>query len=106
MRDVQAKDRAEFEQTSQIQKERIEELERLLNRRSGSQLEVSVAPSGHERGSMGDDGAVASNVRDSNISGDDLERGSMKEVDGNHQQGSDSIKGKYSIYNGSNIYNA
>jgi putative lipase involved disintegration of autophagic bodies len=99
IRDVQAK----FEQASQIQNERIEELERVLNPLSGNQPEVSTAPSGHERGQMCDDVSMASNnIHDSDASEDYLERESPNEdvSDGDFAKDDDGSS------EGSNIYDA
>jgi hypothetical protein len=99
IRDVQAK----FEQASQIQNERIEELERVLNPLSGSQPEVSTAPSSHERGQMCDDVSMASNnIHDSDASEDYLERESPNEdvSDGDFAKDDDGSS------DGSNIYDA
>jgi hypothetical protein len=67
---------AGFEQAHQVQKKRIEELERVLNTLRGSQPEVSTAPTGHERGQMGDDVSMASNAHESDASMNDLRMGS------------------------------
>jgi hypothetical protein len=104
IREAQERDRAEFELARQIQNERMEELERVLNSRSGSQPEVSIAPNGHGRAGMSNDRAIASNIHDSDASEDNLERDSMKAGDSDHNHASDSIKDEYGSNDGSNIY--
>jgi hypothetical protein len=101
IREARERDRAEFELARQIQNERMEELERVLNSRSRSQPEVSVAPSRH---GMSNDRAIASNIHDTNASEDDLERDSMAAGDSDHNHASDSIKDEYGSNDGSNIY--
>ena len=99
IRDVQAG----FQHASQTQKERIEELERVLNPLNGSQPEVSTAPSGDELGQMCDDVSMASNnIHDSDASEDYLERESPNEdvSDGDFAKDDDGSS------DGSNIYDA
>jgi hypothetical protein len=104
IREAQERDRVEFELACQIQNERMEELERVLNSRSRSQPKVSIAPSGHERGTISDDAAVTRSVDSSTLSKVDLDRDSMNEDDSNRRQDNGYIKDEDGSDDGGNIY--